>query len=235
MRIAVIDNDENLLDVFERNIQEISSEKGLKIEVDKFTYPQDLINQMTQYEVIFIDIMMPDMNGIELSEKLALKVGSNPLPLIVFITSKENLVFEAIKVHPFGFIRKRLLAEELKECIDDIEYKISRIMEYRDGVKVSIKGPRKKRVISLDEIMYAEKVEHYIKYTLRYETISERLTMRECAKKLEQHGFMRIHAGFIVNPKYITLIEPNYVQMENGTKINISRKYKSDIQGKYMR
>ena len=232
MRIAIIDNDENILKDFESTIQNIGDEKKIKLRVERFTRPQELFERVEEYEVVFIDIMMPEMNGIELSEKLALRLKGNPLPLIVFITSKENLVFEAVKVHPFGFVRKRLMEEELRECIEDAEYKIASIMEYKNGVKINIKGPRKNRMVSLDEIIYAEKVDHYIKYTLRFEVLNERETMKECARKLVQHGFLRVHAGFIVNPKYIALIEPNYVQMIDGMRISISRKYRREIQEK---
>ena len=72
------------------------------------------------YHLIFIDIKMPSIDGITIAEKINEIKGESEFLLFVFITSHDELVFDALRSFPYSFIRKNMIDVDLPECISRI-------------------------------------------------------------------------------------------------------------------
>ena len=114
IRLAVCDD--SVEDV--KNIKEIiESYNKPNIEVDVFNNPMELLDKVQEYryDAFFLDIDMPEMTGLQVSSKIREK---DVYSEIIFITVREELVFESLTFKPFSFVRKRYLKEELDKALN---------------------------------------------------------------------------------------------------------------------
>ncbi len=104
-RIAVCDDDERILVQMAEVIKKEFAKAGEKAETSTFSVPKLLLdsNRTGSFDIIFLDIDMPDIDGIEAAGIIK---KQNPNTLVIFVTSKDELVYKSFEVHPFGFIRK---------------------------------------------------------------------------------------------------------------------------------
>ena len=119
MNIAICDDDKHFCRVLkDKLLKKFHEDCSEIVIVDIYTDSTVFINEGPQqnYQLVFLDIDMPNENGFNVADKIA-----NTIPdcSFVFVTSYDSLVFEAIKKHPFGFVRKTKLQTELEPLIDD--------------------------------------------------------------------------------------------------------------------
>lgn len=148
--------------------------------------------------IIFLDIDMPLMNGIE-AGKLIRQLNSNCF--IIYITGYEQFALEAFSVYAFDYIQKPLEEKRLRHTLE-------RIKVNSDNRVLDIKIRQTRYRIMQKDILFIEKKRNkcYI-YTnnLTYELIS---TLEDLHKLLDANCFIRTHKGYIVNLKKIARIEP---------------------------
>ena len=212
--IAIVDDEFIFLKQFKDNLNEFFSNCDFRL--DLFQSSEDFLNQSHNYDFVFLDIDMPNIDGITLAKK---RVVHHISEKIVFVTNKEALVFDAYnKTASIGFIRKSHLKVDLCDVINTMR-RISRI-------KKSFAITKGAQIINLvcDEILYFEKKKNNIIVHTINDEITYRGTMKSLEKELGRYGFIKTHEGFIVNVTHIYLIGSAEVILSNQARIPISRK-----------
>ena len=105
--VAVCDDDAAVFDTITETAKKAFAENGAEAEVLCFSSPGALEKEMGSrgFDLIFLDIEMPEEDGIRFGERLSRMENT---PDIIFVSSREDRVFDAFKIHPFGFVRKSL-------------------------------------------------------------------------------------------------------------------------------
>lgn len=217
-RIAVCDDEEYALVKITEVIKKTFAKIGENVEINAFEKSELLLeaNRTDSFDMIFLDIDMPDIDGIEAAgiiKKL------NPKALIIFVTSKDELVYKSFEVHPFGFIRKEKLREEISGIIADVKKELSR-KDYmfsfkRDGIQYKLHA---------DEIVGIESKGNYIIIkTTDGETYKYKDSINKKESELSEHGFVRTHERYLVNLKYIFKINKNSITVVQNYEIPVSR------------
>lgn len=228
-RVGICDDEEIFLEKIYYLVESNLKDLNINFIINKFVNAKDLItsNCKENYNIIFLDIDMPRTNGIEAA--IALK-QSSPNVVIIFITSKDELVFESIKTQPFRFIRKSKLTEEISEAINEA-YKLL----YSNSYRLIIKVDNNYYKIDIGVITYIESNKNYILVnTFNGNQFRYKQSISFIEKELESYDFIRTHSGYIVNQKYIQRIEGNDVIIRNNIKIPISRSKKQYVQQKFI-
>ena len=120
MRIAVCDDDEGVCSQIERWVLQYNVQKGIRIEVEIYNSAETLIQHLHKrewYDLLFLDIELPQKNGIELGQMIREKFG-NELTHIVFISGKIDYCTWLFQIEPLNFHYKPLKREKV---IQDIE------------------------------------------------------------------------------------------------------------------
>ena len=99
--IALVDDDQRILQIVQYKVKSIFNSVGIDPTITCFNNPQKL-HMDTYYDVLFLDIDMPSLNGIELAQNY---LQNHDDTTIIFITNKYDLVFNAFSVHPFDFVK----------------------------------------------------------------------------------------------------------------------------------
>ncbi|MGP1589381.1 MAG: LytR/AlgR family response regulator transcription factor [Oribacterium sp.] len=178
----------------------------------------DTILSGKQYDVLFLDIVMPGVDGFELCRQLRAREAET---LVIFISSKEELVFQSFAVQPFNFLRKNYVHEELPAAAREILQRLRRQRFHQ----LTLREPASGRVFTLPlkDILYVEAQLRYSHIRLRQEELNIRLPFREMEDTLLPLGFLKVHRSYLVNYRCIHRIDRQELSLSDGSRIPISR------------
>lgn len=179
--------------------------------------------QENEVDLIFLDIEMPEMTGLEFIQTL-----DNP-PQIILITSKEDYAVQAFENAVVDYIVKPVKYPRFIKAVE-------RAMDNNSGTKtvkdeadhLFVKIDHKLIRLELSDILYVEALADYVNvhtHDGRYTVLS---TMKAMELKLPEAEFARTHRSFIIRLDKIESIEENVVTLP-GKAVPISRSYKANI------
>jgi DNA-binding LytR/AlgR family response regulator len=170
---------------------------------------------------------MPEISVFSVAEsiqKMAVK------PLIIFVTSHDELVYDSLMLHPFGFVRKSHVDAELKKVLKDAEEEVASREKHFFFHTAS--GDVK---LKLEDILYFESEGNYIKVITAEEEYRFRETMQTLEMSLSSDGFVRIHKGFLLNQGSVKMIKTDAVILYNDVQLPFGRSYLESARKKLMR
>jgi len=182
-------------------------------------------------DLIFSDIQMPNLSGIEFSKMILHKKKK-----IIFTTAFEEFALESYKVNALDYLVKPISYPEFISAANKAKQQISNTPKSTTSTKyneeyIFVKSDYKLIKIDLKNLIYIEGLKDYVKY---YTVNSEKpilslKSMKSLEEELSDKNFMRVHRSFMVNLKKITIIERNRIIF--GEKyIPVSDKYKENFQ-----
>lgn len=209
----------------------IKKTPGLEL-AGSFDNPQEALEFVINEKVdlIFIDIQMPDLTGIEFTRALT---GG---PKVVFTTAYEKYALEGFKLDVVDYLLKPFSYEEFLKAVG----KAARLIRTEQGEQEKVesnseflflKSDYKIRRINFNDILYIEGLKDYVKvYTAgEAKPVLSLITMKLLEAKLPQARFMRVHRSFIVNLERIETIERSRIVF-GKTYIPVSEQYKEKFQ-----
>lgn len=181
-------------------------------------------------DLIFLDIQMPELNGMQLSKIIDKKTK------IVFTTAFAEYAIEGYKVDamhyllkPFNYEEFLFAANKAKQWFQDFRSIDSQMNSQAETILV--KSGYKTIAISLAHVLYIEGLKDYVKFYLDNidKPVISLMSMKSVEEKLSSNSFLRVHRSYIVNINKIASIDRNRI-MFGTTYIPISDKYKDEFQ-----
>ena len=178
-----------------------------------------------QIDVLFSDIDMPEMNGLELRSQL------KNIPVCVFITSFPDYAAESFEVEAFDFLVKPIKALRFETCMNRIEhyFEIKQKAELFEhslgGNTIFIKDGHQQIKVNLHEILYLEGLKDYTRIVTITKKHSVLASIGNLLLETAFQSFLRIHKSFAVQPNFIDKISAQQVYIKNFT-LPIGRSYK---------
>lgn len=178
-------------------------------------------------DLIFLDIEMPQMTGIDFLNRL-----DNPIQVII-ISSREKYALNAFDYDVTDYLLKPITYSRFYKAVDKAltRYRKEKLnSESKDEIFVK-KGSSLVR-IKFDEILWIEALENYVILNTLTEKMTIHFTMKAIEKKLPSKKFIRIHRSFIVNMSKISVIQDNGVEIKVKNEvvtIPIGKSYKDQL------
>lgn len=221
INIVVCDDDQDFLDNIQKELFHLANTLNIAIETYLYTDGNkvvDLIyNDKEDFDILFLDIDMPDISGLEVAKKLREK-GSDII--FIFISAHEQYVFDSIEYNPFRYIRKNRVKKELPVAMRAAR---SRLAELEDNYIV-VKTEYEEVKIKHSDIMYFETAARKVGIHLSNgEVLAVRKTIKELCEELNNEDFIRIHSGCVANVKYIDKFSSYDITLDNGEQLIVSR------------
>ena len=232
LKIAICDDERLAVGAIKGAVIKAFAENGLSVEVSEFYDAKSLISAVKtgDFRLVMLDISMPDMNGIAIGRL----IRKNQIETdIVYISSCESRVFDALEVQPKSFIRKSHFFKDLKKCVELLadEYRASAVPA------LALEGNNGIVAVPVDKVIYVEgrlKDQHL--YTeLREEAFRMRRSMKQLNELLEEHGFIRVHVSYIVNFRHIAVFKKDEVLLNDGTALPLSRANAREAKERYLK
>jgi DNA-binding LytR/AlgR family response regulator len=176
-------------------------------------------------DLVFLDIEMPGMNGIELLRSLPKK------PLIIFTTSKKDYAVEAFELNVVDYLIKPVTMPRLLQAVEKAREIIDRNnseVKQADGDHLFIRDNGVLKKIKLDDILWIEAMGDYIKIYTPGKWHIVHTTLKAVEEKINSQQLMRIHRSYIVALNKIDSIEDNVLNIMN-TPIPVAESYRSQL------
>lgn len=231
-RIALCDDDKNAIPVIAGAARSAFEARNFAVTLDAFSSGDELLNALdhTPYDLILLDIDMPDLDGIEVGKRV--KAFDHTIP-VVFVSECEDRVFESFSVQPLGFVRKSNFLSDIAAVVELFE-KYRQMTQNAEHVEFTARTS----LISLRvaHILYAEGSRNYqLIYLMdQDEPVEIKMTMEKLEERMKPHGFIRIHKGYLVNYRFIRRIDTNQVLLADGTALPIGRSKAQDVRTQYL-
>lgn len=185
-----------------------------------------------QPEVIFLDVEMPLMNGIEVAKAL---IELKKPPLIVFATAYPEFAVEAFRYDAIDYLLKPYDEEQLKETIERIERKLStpiqeQTLEKSTG-KLAVEADGEIFYLEPKDILYIFRDDKITRIIAKAGEFEVKTPLKDLENRLSLFNFFRIHKGYLVNLKYVTRLTPWFngayqLQVEGKDELlSVSRNY----------
>lgn len=234
LKCIIVDDEPRAIEVLVEYVEQLSSLELLAT----FRNPIkafDFVKQ-NQVDVIFLDINMPNLSGIQFIKSLTHK------PAIVLTTAYSEYAIESYQLDVLDYLLKPIEFERFIKCMDRLMEKLtpketSQISSISPNIQTNtqetldyifVKHGTKIERIELDDILYIEGSGNYVSYHLENKNILALGKMTEAFEALPQERFIRIHKSYIVQWNKIKYIEDNHVLIGKA-KLSISSTYKNDF------
>lgn len=221
MKIAVCDDEREYCRRIYELVNEYAIEHGLCFDVDIFSTAEQIETaiQETKYDLLFLDIELPEVSGITLKNKMLLR---HNWTWIVFVTNHEEMVGEAFGVNVLGFVKKKDLTEQISYHLDLMlalqrqDYLIAGKFHSRDVVCI-----------------HAEK-EYSVLTFFDGKRELIRFSLRNLEKNLEVADFVRVSRADLINLQYIEEMKNNTCYMRNDLQISVSRRRITEVRNRFL-
>ena len=229
MRIAICDDEKNIRELIANKVAKQYSDA----EIIFFQSGEELLLVDESIDILFLDIQMSGIDGMETARELRKKDKS---VILVFVTAVEEYVFQAFDVGAFNYIVKPIddgkFSDVLHRAVD--EWSSQNINEKEPEERyVLINNSGVHTKVILDEIVYAEvfnrkvvihKLDGEIEY---YGKMSD-------LESLAGDSFFRPHRAYLINFKYVEKYDATTIYLERGTALMAKQNYPEFVK-KYMK
>lgn len=198
-------------------IRTLAEELKIPCTIGQFYSGRELLKSLGQFDLIFLDILMNEMDGMETARRcreLAFK------KMLVFLSSSRRYVFDAYDVEAFHYLVKPVEDEKLKQVLRRAaERETESSREY-----IVASRERQRRKLFLDQILYFEVKGRQVDVHEKNGIFTFYGQMGDLERQLEGKGFFRCHKSYLVNLRYVEVYNRQEVILDNKEKIIIAKR-----------
>lgn len=216
--------------------------------------------QDESYDLVFLDVQMPDLTGVQVMQQL--RASGQPLPLVVFATAYDQYAVQAFELHAVDYLLKPIEPDRFADCVRRVQQQLTqrtappvaaaatdagllallqawsadqspKPIPFLD--RFLVKRTERQFFVPAAEVCYLEAVGNGVLLHTTNQQHALRGTLGQLAERLDPATFLRIHRSYLINTNHITEFKPwahgEYVfRMANGLHVTSSRSYSAAVQ-----
>lgn len=234
MHIALCDDERVFREDLDRKLSKFSFQYNIDLDVDSFTSGEEFVQFLKQsskkYDLIFLDILMGKLNGIETAKEIR-KFDQDVE--IVFLTTTPDFALSGYDVKALNYLIKPITLEKVQKIVGDIYNK-----KFDNQSMFTYQANRTLYSVPFQEINYFE-VNGRIIYlnTINNKTIQENgfyKKIDELTEELAPHHFIKCHRSYLVNLKNIAAVSSKEIIFNDNQTAPISRRLYKEIKDKLL-
>lgn len=236
-RIAVCDDEQIYIQDIKDYLKAYESETQNKVIVTEYQNPeklyQDFYDKKLDVDMMFLDVDMPEMSGVDLAVKVR-EIDKN-MP-ICFITAHEEYAVAAYRVDAVSYITKPIKYREFKKLVDKSIIQLLYLKDAKAAEEryLSITCKRDKAIVDLYKVLYIEKRRNQCMFHLEDGEIICYESLMNIYKRLDHQQFYMVHQGYIVNFNAIKEVKQTVICLGENREIPVSRKYQPKMKELHM-
>lgn len=220
MRIAICDDEIQYRTQAVNAIRECIRSEGVL--VDPFKDGKSLLQSFHKrpYDLVFLDIEMPELDGIAVARRL--RELSKEVP-IVFLTSHIEFALVGYEVNALRYLTKPISIPKLQEVLKHVS---QQMQEHR---VLWVKTDLSEEKVHIKDILYMEAQNQNIMIYAGKATYNVRYNLSDYEEQLQADGFFRIHRGYLVSLRHVKSLGKREVTMVDGTLLPVSRNKEKEL------
>ena len=228
MNIAIIEDSGQELSLLERCLQSYLSSRQVYRVIDTYTSGEAFLENWPSksYDLVFLDILMEGISGIEVARKIR---ETDSECLLIFISSSKEYALQGFEVRAFDYLLKPLYEERFQKTMDLCQNELAKHIRY-----IEVKESRTLVKIPLNEIIYTDYYNHYIQIHTAARLIRSYQQFDVFSPLLLCYPqFLCCYRNCIVNMDHVDSVDKHDFVMENGERVPITRGNRNSIYQQY--
>ncbi len=216
LRIAIVEDDERDARTLAEYCRKAAHELGDHVDTKIYSDPVVFLEKYrADCDIVFMDIELPGMDGLETARRLRRKDGG---VVLIFVTNMAQFALEGYTVDAMDFIVKPVVYETLRVRFDRAVKRV----DLRRGERIIVAGRNQTRVVSVPDIRYVEVMNHKLTFYTTDGEVEGIGTLASLEEKLKKYDFSRCNACYLVNLDFVDKIEDGHAVV-GGSRLSISR------------
>ncbi len=223
--LAIVDDDRDEANALSALIAQYFAKHDRSYMFRTFHDPLDFIRSTENYDIVFMDIRMDKLDGIEVA-RIMRKINTNCM--LIFVTHMAQLAIKGYEVDALDFIVKPADQYSINYVLDKA---IARL-DSTSATLIAIKTSEGIVSLSSGDITYVEVFDHNLVYHTTKGVYDARGRLSDVIRKLDPKRFIVCNRSFVVNMRYVSNISGDFLTVE-GTQISISKSHRKEIMQRF--
>ena len=216
IRIAICDDEKHMVDHIKAFVSNFFRKKNREISIRTFLSGEDLLSYDGQIDILFLDVQMKGMDGMETARKLR---ADQFRGFLIFITVLKEMVFQSFEVQAYDYLVKPVDEKQFEKTMERLYVSMQNASEDSLLVQKGYEG----RIIREEEIVFCEIIDRKIYLNLASgEVVDYYERIENLETKLGSH-FFRCHRSYLINLKHLKGYKNGTACMDNGKEVPVSR------------
>ncbi len=187
---------------------------------------ENISNKGKNYNLLFQDIEMDNMNGIEVVQRIKSLIQDIH---VIYVSAHNGYIFETYKTDPLNYLIKPVVIHQLYDVLDEVK---RRIIEANNFYTIETSSYKIK--IYYNDILYFERIGHSISlFTESGKEYEIYKSVKKLTSELNHESFIQINQGCLVNFKKIYSLEKDVIVLTNGESLPVSRRLKTKVRKEF--
>lgn len=227
-KIAICDDDHQSAAYLKRVIETYSRENSREVLIQLLTEGKQVaeICEREAVDVLFLDIDLPDLSGIEIAENIR---HTNQKTMIVFVTAYPDFALQCTKFHTYAYILKPFHETDIYQVLEDM-YAMYHGLECFNFITIAIGTGSVK--LQYQDIFYISSGRNKVKFVTAEGIYESYTTLKKVLEDLGDE-FVRCHQSYIVNLRHIVMRGRTFCLLDNGNRVPVSRNFTVELKQAY--
>lgn len=224
IHIAICDDEKYMSDHIRTMVLDFFRGKNMETVIHQFSSGEELLKYDKQIDILFLDIQLEGIGGMETARKLRRRKFRG---FLIFITVLREMVFQSFEVQAYDYLVKPIQARQFARTMERLLNSMQSVSE----ANLLIQKGYQSRIISFEDIVFGEVIDRKIYLHL---ISSEIIDYYDRIEKLEgklDSRFFRCHRSYLINLKYLKSYKNGVAYMEGGMEIPVSRLRSKEFSG----
>lgn len=231
MKVAIVDDRESDLLLLQKILERFFDFMGIEAKIHNYESGEAFLSSVNKqpYDLVFLDIFMPGLNGMETARKL---IEINSECTIIFLTTSRDFALEGYEVGAFRYLLKPLTYERCEETLTPF------LKKFKHGIRrLSLMIDRIPLRISYSDIYYASSVMRTTEIHLKNEVLKQSSAVnfsKTIEPLLSDSRFYSPSKGILVNLEHVSQIENGIFFLDNKETVPISRRKMTEAKRSFL-
>ena len=224
--IAIVDDEK----VIREQIKNLIEKRQEECTIDTYSTGEEILQTDKCYDIVFLDIQMEGINGIDTARALRQKAEDT---ILIFVTGVKEYVFDAFDVAAFHYLIKPINEQKFTSVIERAVLEVGKKKQQVNG-QLFVKTRYRNVTLEQKDILYIESRGKKVEIHTKTDIVDAYAGIGDLEKQL-QGNFYRCHRGYLVNLAYITEYSNDSITLNNGESIILAKEKYAEFVKIYMR
>jgi len=205
-------------------VSDFFSGKNMETAILQFSCGEDLLKYNGKIDILFLDIQMRDLDGMETARKLR---ADKFRGILIFITVLREMVFQSFEVQAYDYLVKPIEEKHFEKTMERLYFSMKNASE----ASLLVQKGYESRIVSLDDIVFCEIIDRKIYLYLVSSEVVDYYDRIEHLETRLDNRFFRCHRSYLINLKHLKGYKNGIAYMDNGREIPVSRLRSREFSG----